>query len=88
MTADFDQIDFFSDQSLNEDPYPYYEHLRGKCPITPTPHHGVLAVTGYDEASALAALSIFQRAALLIGAALLTVGGLKTAAQALRPAHA
>ena len=43
---------------------------------------------GYDEASALAALSIFHRAALLIGAALLTVRGLKSAAQALRPAHA
>ena len=51
MSAELDQIDFFSDGSLNEDPYPYYEHLRSKCPITPIAHHGVLAVTGYDEMS-------------------------------------
>jgi cytochrome P450 len=51
VTADLDQVDFFSDGSLNEDPYPYYEHLRSKCPITPLEHHGVLAVTGYEEMS-------------------------------------
>ena len=39
------------DASLNEDPYPYFEHLRSKCPITRIADHGVLAVTGYDEAS-------------------------------------
>ena len=51
MTADFDEVDFFMDASLNEDPYPYFEHLRSKCPITPLAQQGVLAVTGYDEAS-------------------------------------
>lgn len=51
MTTDFEQVDFFSDESLNEDPYPYFEHLRSQCPVTPLAHHGVLAVTGYDEAS-------------------------------------
>ncbi len=50
MAAEFDQVDFFSDQSLNEDPYPYYEHLRSRCPVTPIAQQGVLAVTGYDEA--------------------------------------
>ncbi|TML62775.1 MAG: cytochrome P450 [Actinobacteria bacterium] len=50
MTADFDQVDFFSDESLNEDPYPYFEHLRSKCSVTPLPHHGVVAVSGYEEA--------------------------------------
>ena len=49
--ADFDQVDFFSDASLLEDPYPYFEHLRSKCPVTPLPHHGVVAVSGLDEAS-------------------------------------
>jgi cytochrome P450 len=49
--ADFDTIDFFSDASLLEDPYPYFEHLRAKCPVTALPHHGVLAVSGYDEAT-------------------------------------
>lgn len=49
--ADFDTIDFFSDPSLLEDPYPYFEHLRAQCPVTKLPHHGVLAVSGYDEAT-------------------------------------
>ena len=49
--ADFDQVDFFTDASLLEDPYPYFEHLRSKCPVTPLPHHGVVAVSGLDEAS-------------------------------------
>ncbi len=49
--SEFDDIDFFTDASLIEDPYPYFEHLRSKCPIAPTAHHGVLAVTGWDEAS-------------------------------------
>ncbi len=51
MTTEFDEVDFFMDASLNEDPYPYFEHLRAQCPITPLAHHGVLAVTGYDEAA-------------------------------------
>jgi cytochrome P450 len=51
VTSDFDQVDFFSDQSLLEDPYPYFEHLRSQCPVTPLPHHGVVAVSGYEEAT-------------------------------------
>jgi cytochrome P450 len=49
--ADYDSIDFFADESLLEDPYPYYEHLRSQCPVLPTAHHGVVAVSGYEEAS-------------------------------------
>ena len=46
----YDSIDFFSDQSLVEDPYPYFDHLRSQCPVLPTAHHGVVAVSGYEEA--------------------------------------
>jgi cytochrome P450 len=49
--ADFDEADFFTDESMLEDPYPYFEHLRAQCPLTPLPHHGVVAITGLDEAS-------------------------------------
>ena len=49
--ADYDTVDFFVDASLLEDPYPYYEHLRAQCPVLPTAHHGVVAVSGYEEAS-------------------------------------
>jgi cytochrome P450 len=51
VKPDFERIDFFSDPSLLEDPYPYFDHLRSKCPVTPLAHHGVLAVSGYDEAT-------------------------------------
>jgi cytochrome P450 len=50
LTVDPDQLDFFSDAKLLEDPYPYFEQLRARCPVTPIAQHGVLAVTGYDEA--------------------------------------
>src|SRR3954465_3842952 len=46
-----ESIDFFFDQSLVEDPYPYFEALRAECPVLPLPHLGVVAVTGYDEAT-------------------------------------
>ena len=51
MAVDYDGVDFFSDDSLNEDPYPFFEHLRARCPVTPLGQLGVVAVTGYDEAS-------------------------------------
>jgi cytochrome P450 len=47
----YESVDFFTDQSLVEDPYPYFEHLRSQCPVVATPHYGVVAVSGYDEAT-------------------------------------
>src|SRR5271166_1163195 len=47
--TDFDRIDFFSDPSVVENPYPYFEYLREKCPAVRESHHGVVAVTGYDD---------------------------------------
>ncbi len=49
--ANYDTVDFFTDQSLIEDPYPYFDHLRAQSPVLPTDHYGVVAVSGYDEAS-------------------------------------
>jgi cytochrome P450 len=48
---DLDSIDYFGDESLVEDPYPYFEQLRSACPVLALPHLGVVAVTGYDEAT-------------------------------------
>ena len=49
--TDFDQVDIFTDETLIEDPYPYFEHLRAQCPVVALPHHGAtVGVTGYDEA--------------------------------------
>lgn len=46
----WETIDFFTDASLLDDPYPYFEELRAECPVLALPHHGVVAVTGYEEA--------------------------------------
>jgi cytochrome P450 len=51
--TDFDTVDYFTDQSLVPDPHPYFDHLRSKCPVVREPHHGVIAVTGWDEANAV-----------------------------------
>jgi len=47
----FDSIDFFTDQSLIGDPNPYFDYLRSQSPVLRLPHYGVVAVTGYDEAT-------------------------------------
>jgi cytochrome P450 len=47
--SDWRTTDFFFDESLVEDPYPYFEALRSECPVLPLPHLGVVAVTGYEE---------------------------------------
>lgn len=51
--TDFETADFFTDESLVPDPYPYFDYLRSKCPVVPATQLGVLAVTGYDEALAV-----------------------------------
>jgi cytochrome P450 len=48
--SDWKSIDFFTDDSLVEDPYPYFDQLREQCPVLPLDHLGVVAVTGYDAA--------------------------------------
>jgi cytochrome P450 len=47
---DFDTVDFFTDPGLVPDPYPYFDHLRGQCPVLRQPQSGVVAVTGHQEA--------------------------------------
>ena len=51
--TDFDAIDFFRDNTFIPDPYPYFDHLRAQCPVQLEPHHGVVMVTGYEEAIAV-----------------------------------
>jgi hypothetical protein len=50
MTDDFTAMDFFKDNRLVADPYPYFAALRRQCPVIREPHHGVTMVTGWDEA--------------------------------------
>jgi cytochrome P450 len=50
MTGD-EPRNWFADESLAQDPYPFLAELRSQCPVQPTPHHDVVAVTGYEEAA-------------------------------------
>jgi cytochrome P450 len=50
--TDFDTVDYFTDPALVPDPYPYFDHLRDKCPVLHQPGAGVVAVTGHQEAMA------------------------------------
>lgn len=51
--SNYDTVDFFTDPSLVPDPYPYFDHLRSQNPVLRLPHYGVIAVTGYEEATAV-----------------------------------
>lgn len=55
---DYETVDYFTDASLVPDPYPYFDHLRSKCPVTQATPFEVLAVTGYAEA-----LSVYKNPA-------------------------
>jgi cytochrome P450 len=46
----YDEIDFFRGDDLVADPYPFFDWLRAQCPVRREPNHGVMMVTGYDEA--------------------------------------
>jgi len=51
--TDLTAMDFFRDERLVENPYPYFEALRQQCPVVREPHHDVMMVTGWDEAVAV-----------------------------------
>src|SRR6476646_11023914 len=46
------EIDYFTDADVTQDPYAYWEFLRRQGPVVREPHHGVVAVTGYQEVQA------------------------------------
>jgi cytochrome P450 len=46
--AQYEDVDFLTEASLVDDPYPYYDYLR-ECPVRPAGPHGIVAVTGWDE---------------------------------------
>jgi cytochrome P450 len=46
---DYDALDFFTDWSVVDDPYPYYEHIRAKCPVYRHGLHNVALVTGFEQ---------------------------------------
>lgn len=51
--VDLASVDFFSDTTVLEDPFPFYEFVRQQGPIWREPHYGAFIVTGYDEISGI-----------------------------------
>lgn len=47
---EFEAHDFFRSDRFVNDPYPYFDYLREQSPVLREPHHGIVMVTGYDEA--------------------------------------
>lgn len=45
-------VDYFTDADIAQDPYAYWDYLRGQGPVFREPHYGVVAVTGYEEVQA------------------------------------
>jgi cytochrome P450 len=50
--TDLDDVDYFTDANLAQDPYSYWDYLREQGPVFREPHYGVVAVTGYPEVQA------------------------------------
>ncbi|CRZ16847.1 cytochrome P450 [Mycolicibacterium neworleansense] len=50
MASGLDKVDIFTSEEVINDPYPYFDDLRSRCPVQAIAQPGVLAVTGYDEA--------------------------------------
>jgi cytochrome P450 len=50
MTESVEQADIFTSEEVINDPYPYFDDLRSRCPVHAIAQPGVLAVTGYAEA--------------------------------------
>ena len=53
MADSLTDLDFFRDDRLVADPYPYFEALRSRCPVTHENHHGITMISGWDEAVAV-----------------------------------
>jgi cytochrome P450 len=67
--VDLDSLDYFSDPLLALDPYGLLDYLAANKPVYREPHHGVVMVTGYEEALAvLRAPDVFSNAAVVAGA--------------------
>ena len=47
--TEFDSIDFFADVSVVNDPSPYFDHLRAKCPVLREAHHGAISVKSGEQ---------------------------------------
>ena len=65
---DVDSLDYFNDPLLTLDPYGLLDYLAEHRPVYREPHHGVVMVTGYQEAiEVLRAPDVFSSATVVAG---------------------
>jgi cytochrome P450 len=65
--VDIDGIDY-TDPSLATDPYQHLDYLAAHQPVYREPHHGVVMVTGHEEAiTVLRSPDVFSSATLIVG---------------------
>jgi len=65
--VDIDRIDY-TDPSLATDPYRHLDYLAAHQPVYREPHHGVVMVTGHEEAiTVLRQPDVFSSATLIVG---------------------
>jgi cytochrome P450 family 150 subfamily A5 len=51
--SEFASANFFTDRSIQDDPYPYFDWVRAQSPVWREPHYGVFMITGHAEAMAV-----------------------------------
>jgi cytochrome P450 len=67
--VDLDSVDYFNDPLLALDPYGLLDYLAANRPVYREPHHGVVMVSGYEEALAVfRAPDVFSSASVVAGA--------------------
>jgi cytochrome P450 len=49
----FEKVNFFSDRSIQDDPYAYFDWVREQGPVWQEPRYGVFMITGHAEAMAV-----------------------------------
>ena len=51
--SEFDNANFITDRSIQDDPYPYFDWVRQQGPVWREPHFGMYMITGHPEAMAI-----------------------------------
>ena len=51
--SEFENTNFFTDQPIQDDPYPYFDWVREQGRVWQEPRYGVFMITGYEEAMAV-----------------------------------
>ncbi len=48
--SEFKDVNFFTNRSIQDDPYPYFDRVRAQSPVWLEPNYGMYMITGHSEA--------------------------------------